>query len=415
LITPRAGPRAGNPPRPIRPELELILCCARTTLEPDRVDRVRTLLRGGIDWGLVFQAAQPQAVVPLLWSNLNRVASHTVPPAVLHHLSAYVRTTARSNLVLAGQLLRLLPEFANHGIPAIAIKGPALAAAVYGDLTLRQFRDLDLLVHPRDVERAKKLLLSLGYHIAWFEPGCEYHFLKGEGELLVDLHERIAPRYYPMPATFDSLWRRVQPVALGGGTVPSLGPEDLLLILSVQLAKDCRTWKQRLIQLCDTFELIRAHPRLDWEFILERARRMRGERIFLLDLRLAQALLDAVLPPEVGARIQADPMVDRLATEVSARFFPEVDGPPRALRNRLEVHYVDSGFHLRVRERVRDKLDYLRLYAQLRFRRLVSPTEMDRRSISLPGALAFLYYLVRPLRIIGDWMRRRGRFSPAGR
>jgi hypothetical protein len=45
----------------------------------------------------------------------------------------------------------------------VPYKGPVLAAAVYGHLSLRQIRDLDILVHPSEVRPAGELLISQGY------------------------------------------------------------------------------------------------------------------------------------------------------------------------------------------------------------------------------------------------------------
>lgn len=372
---------------------------------------VRATATQALDWDLIVRTAQTHAVIPLLWRNLGRSAREVVPPDVLARLSGEVRSITRNNLFLVSQLVPLLREFQSRGIRVLALKGPSLAAGVYRDLTLRPFRDLDLLVHARDVARARELLTGLGFRMGWSERGWEYHYERNGVELQVDLHERIAADYYPTPAQFDSLWQRRRPVAIAGGTVDSMGPEDLLLILGVQLAKDCRVWKQRLIQVCDTTELIRGTPGMDWDFVLERARAMRGERIILLSLRLAQLLLEAELPTVVVSRMAADPMVDRLAGEVAARCFPEAVGSSLAVRRREDDLFADSAFHLRSRERVRDKLAYVWLYSRLRLRRLVTPTDKDRQFVALPRGLGLLYYALRPLRIVGDVVRRRGRFE----
>ncbi len=393
------------------PEVELILACARLSLDPTRSALVRATAGQALDWDLILRMAQTHAVTPLLWHNLARTAREVVPPDVMARLGGQVRFITRNNLFLVSRLLPLLREFQTRGIRVLTLKGPSLAAGVYRDLALRPFRDLDLLVHPRDVGRAHELLTGLGFRMGWFERGWEYHYERNGVELQVDLHERIAADYYPTPAQFDSLWERRRPVAIAGGAVDSIGPEDLLLILGVQLAKDCRVWKQRLIQVCDTTELIRGTPGMDWSFVLERARAMSGERIILLSLRLAQQLLEAELPPEVVARIAADPMVDRLSAEVAERCFPHAAGSSLALRRRADDLFADSGFHLRSRERTRDKLDYVWRYARLRLRRVVTPTDKDREFVTLPRGLGLLYYAVRPLRIVSDMTRRRGWFA----
>ena len=57
--------------------------------------------------------------------------------------------TTMSNLYLTQEMLKLLSAFRKKGIPAIPYKGPVLAQAVYGNVGLRQFGDLDITV-PED-------------------------------------------------------------------------------------------------------------------------------------------------------------------------------------------------------------------------------------------------------------------------
>ena len=53
--------------------------------------------------------------------------------------------------------------FTENQIPLLFLKGPVIAADLYGDISLRTSRDLDILIPITHFERAEKLLLSLGY------------------------------------------------------------------------------------------------------------------------------------------------------------------------------------------------------------------------------------------------------------
>ena len=61
------------------------------------------------------------------------------------------------------QLSTLLRNFKAAGIPAIPYKGPALAATAYGNVGLRVFGDLDILIQKEDVPRAADMMTALGY------------------------------------------------------------------------------------------------------------------------------------------------------------------------------------------------------------------------------------------------------------
>ena len=67
----------------IRPEIELLLCCARTCMDSRRAERLRTLLRKDIDWTYLLQMALRQGIMPLLYINLNSTCPDAVPKTTL--------------------------------------------------------------------------------------------------------------------------------------------------------------------------------------------------------------------------------------------------------------------------------------------------------------------------------------------
>ncbi len=300
------------------------------------------------------------------------------------------RGTALRNLHLAGELVSLLELFEANGVPAVPLKGPVLAVVLYGDIALRECRDLDILVGRPDAGRAKELLLSRGYRVeSLLEPrsdtmllGSGYHYpLYRDDGLAVELHWALAPREFPYPLDADEVWTRLRPVPLGGRVVYTLGPEDLLLFLCAHGAKHC-WWRPQWIR--DVAELIGREGALDWGTIARRARARGAERMLLLGLWLAYDLLDAPVPESLVARARAEPTVRALADDVRARLAATYQVPLEPLRGHL--------FHLRVRERWRDRARYA-WYV------VTTPSTSDWRLVRLPASLHFLYYLVRPLRL----------------
>ena len=74
-------------------------------------------------------------------------------------------TLAIHALYLTAELLRILRLLDAHAIRAVPLKGPALAQSLYGDLALREFCDLDVLVQETDLRKARGLLEAQGYHL----------------------------------------------------------------------------------------------------------------------------------------------------------------------------------------------------------------------------------------------------------
>jgi hypothetical protein len=300
--------------------------------------------------------------------------------------------------------LNILRIFESHEIPAIPFKGPLLAALVYGSFGLREFCDLDILVHARDFLKAKELLISCGYRLI-IKYGNEYHFLSKQGAVNLDLHHAITPKYFPDPFDFDRLWECREIISFAGTTVSHLRPEDLLLILSVQWSKDyCEQYSQ-LGKLCDIAELVRFH-RLDWELIMTQARTGGTKRMLCLSLFLANDLIGISPPREVLQEIQTDLRVKSLATQVRQRVL--TDTPKLIDQNTFwaSLRVYPHQFHLRMRERLRDKTLYClyRLGSILYI--VLTPNENDRQLLRLPTFLSFIYYLLRPFRLIRDHGKR---------
>src|SRR5205823_3259895 len=110
------------------------------------------------DWSRVQWLAQRHAVTPLVHQALARLPAGSVRGDVVETFRATVEQNGIRNLEQSAELIRLLERLEGAGIEAVPYKGPVLASEVYGDVALREFVDLDILVHPRDVARAVRLL-----------------------------------------------------------------------------------------------------------------------------------------------------------------------------------------------------------------------------------------------------------------
>src|SRR5260370_38643204 len=88
-----------------------------------------------------------------------RARGKTLPAS----LAESFQDNTRNSVQLTAELFRLLDLFAREGIQVLPFKGPTLAMAAYGNLALRQFTDLDLLIRKEDVLRARGILLENGY------------------------------------------------------------------------------------------------------------------------------------------------------------------------------------------------------------------------------------------------------------
>ena len=400
-------PRSGVPAAFSDPEMALVTACARVCLGAQEQTRLRPLLRDDLDWPRVVHIAATHRVSLLLYHTLKACDAGTVPPAVMQELRAGATGAARHGLRLTGELVTILTLFGDHGIKALPFKGPAVAYSLYGGLGLREFGDLDILVHEADIAKATALLVERGYYapdqmadtvnrpFLQFQPFLEspqsqgvFNLYRPDG-VVVELHWRFTPRHFPFPLAESDLWDRLASVDLPGLKAPSLSPEDMLLLLCVHGSKHC--W-ERLAWICDVAELVRAMPEIDWTAALARARRLRVTRIVHVGLLLASDVLGADVPPALLQDARRDREAVRLAAWVQGRLSRR---PLKPFGETEEYRFVFN-----VRDTLRERLRYS-------FHLLATPAEEDWEFLRLPGTLAALYYLIRPVRLTLAFFQRR--------
>src|SRR6185436_17469392 len=141
-----------------RPETEALLLCARTELASEQIARLRALVSERFDWDYFYKLARRHSLVPLVSARLEQVKD-AVPPDVLQRFRKDHQENAARNLIFADELTSLIKALAEVEIETIVFKGPALAVMAYGDLALRRFVDLDLMVRRAAVARAIQELL----------------------------------------------------------------------------------------------------------------------------------------------------------------------------------------------------------------------------------------------------------------
>jgi len=372
------------------PEVELLLCA--TSLNTSEHDlAVDQPLLSRIDWDTLFRAANNQGVLPQLYQFISSHCAEAIPPDVLNRLHDESVRNTRSNLALTALLFKVLELFQANDINSIPYKGPALAASAYGDIALRQFVDLDLILHKKDVLKAKDLLVSRGWRPefdligpqeeVFLERYYDYALLK-DGKL-IEIHWELTEGYFNFPIKMERLWSRLRSVTITGRRVLTLAPEDSLLIICVHSSK--HLWS-RLGWICDVANLINSRNDLNWDEVFQHADELGSRRMLSVGLLLSIDLLGASVPERVAAEIRSDTVAMALAREFASRLFNE-----RLTRPGIRE---TSRLHLRMRERQRDRIIYA-------LRLSLGTTVGDWTAVKIPRSLFFLYYLIRPFRLLG--------------
>ncbi len=367
------------------PEQEFVLLAARPTLDSEARGRLDELIESGIDWAALIETAHRQGVLPVVAASLRRFPA--LPPRIARELADASRTITARNLHMTQELLTVLGALERSGVKAATFKGAVLAAELYGNIALRQFTDIDVLVDASESYRAVDVLTRRGYQpfdattvreiAALVAASGNVPLWHPRLGIRLEVHTHLLEPHRRLGLTAAAALRRSRCIPIGGTAVPTLAIADLALYLCVHGAK--HEW-ERLEWLSDLARLIEVKSGIDWTEIIQDARRLGQERAVLLGLALCESLLRTSLPPEIRLEHPTGRTISKLVSQAERALF-EPETPPWSFRS---ISFRTA--------RLSDKA------RQVLFR-LFSPQLADLRAVSLAPRLNFLYYAIRPLRL----------------
>lgn len=261
-------------------------------------------------WSKLLFLLELHWILPLFYWKIGSLPLELRPPeSVISQLRmAYLESRARS-LNLERQLGEILDAFQEECIRALVLRGPALGWSVYPDPALRPCGDLDLLVLPEQVVKARASLERLDYKCLSkrFEATREFfreeefvHHRNTRNNLLVDLHWvnwELHPFFASLPdGGAKDLFDRCCKVRSSSLVFETLNPVDALIQAAVHLAM-IHSQEIRLIWIYDIALLARQlHVPDDWKVLQERSVTWRARLALENSLKMAQVLAGLELP-----------------------------------------------------------------------------------------------------------------------
>ena len=332
-------------------EQKFLICLLGNTSESE----IKSLISKDINWRIFIRTAENHRLIPLIFQRL-RLISAVLPQEVSEDLQSRAENCARRNLKFSARLINLAKLFEENDIEFISYKGATLARLAYGDASLRQFGDLDFLIHKKDFPKVKKAILENGGKTAWnlsdkqekavLKHYYEFPFKFGVSPVLVEVHWSFMESFFGFDYKTEEVFRRSQIISIHGKDVRTLSVEDLLVVLCVHGSK--HYWK-RLSWICDVGKLVQAQP-IDWNAVVKLAEKSGCRRMLALGLLLAKDLLKMDLPEQIQQLIEREKEIESLAEKLKSRIF----------KDDFSADSIESDIHLKMRERWRDKFAYSR-------------------------------------------------------
>jgi hypothetical protein len=382
---------AGFPVAKRHTSAEFDLLCFAAQVTPD-YQRIASALKDSIDWAVLLSLAAAHAMRLPLINALWKLDWIGVPAETKRSLLDFLQLHKAHSLLIARELIHISDELSRRTIRFATFKGASLAVGLYGDLSLREFNDIDLIVEEEQIERTEAVLGSLGYRPVLGGSVFRGTFLSYQKQfafvhernpnLAIDLHWDFVGTLVPFPISSAEVWNNLDELHLGGQVVPTLGRADLGLLLAGHGAKE--GWR-RLSWVGDFARFIENNRDVDWRTLLHRARQRGTGRSLLVGWLLAKQLFGALVDAEllelaesnVQARRVADALVQRIRGEHPLPVSQGEFGEPDLRENWLQRTQAIGNLFM-----TRTIGDYI--------------------SMPLPRRLWWIYHFTRPFRLAGN-------------
>jgi hypothetical protein len=251
-------------------------------------------------------------LIPLLYRNLRRIG---VEHELLGRFKGIHRKAWYENQMALHRLAGLLNFLHDAGIPTLILKGAALALLYYHDLGLRPMTDIDVLVPINKAIDTIELLRGSGWKpIAATPRNISADFLlatkacnlvRHESDPQLDLHWHVFQECLDPDADLD-LWDSSVPVLNRDVETRALSSADQFLHICVHgmewnVVAPMRWVADAMIVLSET-------PDLDWERVLQQARKRGFILVLQIMLLYLRSLVDAPIPSHVIEQLQSLPV-----------------------------------------------------------------------------------------------------------
>lgn len=305
------------PPRPRfgdDPAERLLIDCVRWPRTSAGIDAIRSAARS-VDWPRLTALVARHRVAALTIDALD--AAGVQPP---EPLKAVGRKATRVSLAATAEAIRLSALLNQAGIAVAVLKGPVVSQRYFGQPTLRDYHDLDLLIDPAQLRAALALLNAEGYrqlngppHDArpaltayWQEGHKDVALVHDMRRVMIELHYRLWNNPYAMaPLSIDDARANV---VIGAA---SLRCFDDRLSFAYLAAHGAAHRFIRLKWLVDIRAIQATTSADELRQLLESAERAGAGAAARLALALSAQLFGDTLPPAVKSAVAADARIER--------------------------------------------------------------------------------------------------------
>lgn len=260
----------------ITPEEQFVLLSSNLNPSQQKVEYLRSVFSNIKDWDYFTELAIKKQAAPLVLNVCNKHKTDFDIPSNsrLKLEQAWLKTLSR-NMLYIKNFQDIVYAFNKENIAVIPLKGIYLADWLYKEIGLRQFSDMDVLIHPEDLEKAVNVLGGMGFATTGFQnipdivskytPFTHYAPLVRNG-ISIELHIRIHGQTESFSVDTSGLWTNATIQKVNEVEVLTFCLTDLLLHICLHLHKHFYISKFQFTGFYDVANIMNQYAEtLDWD------------------------------------------------------------------------------------------------------------------------------------------------------
>lgn len=268
-----------------------------------RGDKLSNKNLAGIALEKFIDRAREHSISGLLYSSIDWNSESDKDKELIKKWKLDTFYTGVNQLRHINQVEKIIKKFNEENIRVIVLKGLVIRE-FYKNPELRTMCDADILVREEDLDKARKVLTSLGYLESeeYDEHGAHIVF-EHTNHLPIEVHwTLINDDYFNGSKEFEkSIWDNAMKVKIGETEALSLGWDDLVLHLCIHMAVHIVHRGFGVRQLVDLVILVEnKRDEINWNEFRRKAIECKVNKFVIIIFNVCKELFNMDIPSEVN-------------------------------------------------------------------------------------------------------------------
>jgi hypothetical protein len=304
------------------------------------------------------------------------------------------------NMLLTSELINIMKLLEENNIKAIAFKGPTLSQLAYGDITLRQYVDLDILIEKDNLGKAYDLFLTKSYsseidkkfikNNLFIDKNSDIQFVENKKNILLELHWKLFRNKFSNTQNNINIYEEIQSINLNSYNMNIFKNELLLVYLCMHGSK--HKW-ERIEWIADIDKLLRISEDINWKLVVEISKKYNCNKMLNLGLLLSHELYDT--PIQIDSIKKNE---EKYYKETVKYVLAEMSNIT-VYKSEFNKNYTSFKFHLNLNENLYNKIYFLK-------KSFFDLSNSDVNFLYLNEKFFLVHYFIKPFRLLIKYLKK---------